>query len=234
MKAMIFAAGIGSRLQEITKETPKCLVDIGGLTILEHVVTRLKEAGVSAVAINVHHHADKVVDFVKSRGYFGLEVAFSHETSLLDTGGGLKKLAPFFMQERDFFIHNADIYSDINLLSLLEAHRSQDAVATLAIMSRDSKRGLYFDSQFHLVGWSESSEPPPAQSALYGFCGVSVVSSEIFKYMESADRFSIIRPFMAAALTTHKVLGHTCSGATWADIGTPEKLRKLREQRNIP
>ena len=234
MKAMVFAAGVGSRLREVTKDTPKCLVDIGGQTILEHVVTRLKATGVSAIAINVHHHSDKVIAFVKSKAYFGLEVAFSHEPTLLDTGGGLKRLAPFFSGEELFLIHNADIYSDIDLHSMVEAHRSRDAIATLAIMNRESKRGLYFDSRDRLIGWSEDSTSRVSQGKLFGFCGVSVASPLIFNFMDDTATFSIIRPFLAAAQATERVYGHVYPGSDWVDIGTPENLQRLRDRLATP
>ncbi len=228
MKAMIFAAGIGSRLKELTRDTPKCLMDVGGKTMLEHVVARLTQVGVTAVAINVHHHADKVSEFVKSKNYFGLEVMISHEPKLLDTGGGLKKVAPFFSGEKAFIIHNADIFSDIDLAKLVTHHRDRKAIGTLAVMERPSRRGLYFDGKHHLVGWTEESTQAPTKSTLLSFCGISVASHELFSYMESESAFSIIKPYLAAARDSRRVWGVPCTGADWTDIGTQEQLAALR------
>jgi len=229
MKAMIFAAGIGSRLKELTRDTPKCLMQVGDKTMLEHVVSRLKVAGVTAIAINVHHHAEKVTDFIRSKGDFGLEVLVSHEPTLLDTGGGLKKVAQFFAGEEAFLIHNADIFSDVDLGELVKRHRANKAVGTLAIMDRPSKRGLYFDPDYRLVGWTGESAPAPS-SRLLSFCGISVASHKIFSHMGAEDTFSIIKTFLTAARSTDRVWGAVVSGSDWTDIGTPEQLEALRER----
>jgi NDP-sugar pyrophosphorylase family protein len=226
MKAMIFAAGVGSRLKEHTRDTPKCLMEVGGKTMLEHVVDRLKGVGVS---INTHHHAEKVADFVRSKSYFGLEVLLSYEPTLLDTGGGLRKVAPFFAQEEAFLIHNADIFSSIDLEALVEQHRSRRAIGTLAVMKRPSKRGLYLDSDDHLVGWTQEHHKPPKEAHLYSFSGISVASHELFSYMEGEGAFSIITSYLSAARATHRVYGSNVTGAEWTDIGTPEQLHALRK-----
>jgi NDP-sugar pyrophosphorylase family protein len=231
MKAMVFAAGIGSRLKELTHDTPKCLIDIAGATILERVVSRLKEVGVTAIAINVHHHAEKVIRFVESRHHFGLEVTFSHEPALLDTGGGLKKLREFFCNEDAFLIHNADIYCTTDLTKLIRIHRERQAIATLLITGEPDTRGLYFDSNQHLVGWTGEQRPLHPAAQLRGFCGISVASGEIFQAMGDEDTFSIIRTFLSAAHNTQRVYGETIDPkAEWIDIGTPEKLIALREK----
>jgi len=230
MKAMIFAAGIGSRLKQLTRATPKCLMEVGGKTMLEHVVDRLKGVGVTAVAINTHHHAEQVAEFVASNRYFGLEVLISHEPTLLDTGGGLRKVAPFFAGEEAFIIHNADIFSAIDLSCLVERHRTTNAIGTLAVMDRPSKRGLYFDAKQQLVGWTQESTPAPKGASLLSFCGISVASHEIFSHMADEGAFSIISSYLSAARATGRVYGENVTGAEWTDIGTPEQLEALRER----
>jgi MurNAc alpha-1-phosphate uridylyltransferase len=231
MKAMIFAAGVGSRLKELTQHTPKCLMQIAGTTILERVITKLKDVGVTAVAINVHHHADKVVQFVESRDRFGIEVIFSHESTLLDTGGGLKKLRDFFHREDAFFIHNADIYCTSDLSRLARAHRELNAIATLLVMERPDTRGLYFDAQRRLLGWTGERASPPPSASLRAFCGVSIASGELFNSMGNDEAFSIVRTFLDAARDTHRVFGETIdAGAEWVDIGTPEELLALHNR----
>lgn len=229
MKAMIFAAGIGSRLKELTRDTPKCMMEVGGRTMLEHVVERLKGVGVSSVAINVHHHAEKVVSFVTAKRSFGIDVTFSHEPNLLDTGGGLKKVSSFFANEEAFLIHNADVYSSIDLKALLDLHRSRNAIGTLAVMQRASTRGLYLAPDNHLIGWSEEKTPPPASGTIYGFCGVSVASHRIFEFMEQEPSFSIIKSYLKAARATDLVWGAPVS-AEWIDIGSPEQLAAAQKR----
>jgi MurNAc alpha-1-phosphate uridylyltransferase len=228
MKAMIFAAGVGSRLKELTRATPKCLMEVGGKTMLERVVDRLKAVGVTAIAINAHHHAEQVSDFIKAKSYFGLEVLISHEPTLLDTGGGLRKVAAFFAGEEAFLIHNADIYSEIDLSLLVEEHRSKNAIGTVAVMDRPSKRGLYFDSGNHLVGWTQEERAVPKGAHLSSFCGISVASHEIFSHMPDDGAFSIISSYLAAARQTDRVYGKLFANVEWTDIGTPEQLEALR------
>jgi NDP-sugar pyrophosphorylase family protein len=230
MKAMIFAAGVGSRLKELTRATPKCLIEVGGRTMLERVVDRLKDAGVTGVAINTHHHAEQVVDFMKSKSYFGLEVLVSHEPTLLDTGGGLRKVAPFFAGEEAFIVHNADIFSDIDLSQLVEQHRLKNAIGTLAVMERPSQRGLYFDSSHHLVGWTQEATPIAHGARLSSFCGISVASHELFFHMTGAGPSSIISSYLSAARASDRVYGEHVTGVEWTDIGTPEQLEGLRSR----
>lgn len=230
MKAMILAAGVGSRLGELTKDTPKCLVQVGGKAVLEHVVERLKSVGVTEVVINLHHLADKVVSFMESRHCFGLKVHFSREESLLDTGGGLKKAALFFQGDDAFFVHNADVLSTIDLAALALLHRSRSAIGTLAVLRRPATRGLYLDAANRLVGWSGEKAPAPTGTELFGFCGVSVASPQLFSFMPEESAFSLIQPYLAAARATKLVWGHPCPEAEWADIGTPEQLATARQK----
>jgi NDP-sugar pyrophosphorylase family protein len=230
MKAMVFAAGVGSRLGELTATTPKCLMKVGDQAMLELVVSRLKSAGVSAIAINVHHLADLVIDFVRSKNNFGIEVVFSNEATLLDTGGGLKKLRSFFEQEEAFIIHNSDIFSLCDLSALIQIHRARNAVGTLAVMERASSRGLYFDRNNVLVGWTQESQGAPQDGQALGFSGISVASGELFSYMGEADTFSLIRPYLEASRATGRVWGVAIPAEDWVDMGTPEQLALLRSK----
>lgn len=233
MKAMIFAAGIGSRLKELTRDTPKCMMEVGGRTMLEHVVGRLKDVGVSSVVINVHHHADRVVEFVTTKRSFDIDVTFSHEPTLLDTGGGLKKVAAFFEKEDAFLVHNADVLSTIDLKALIDLHLARKAIGTLAVMQRASTRGLYLASDNHLMGWSEEKTSLPSPATLYGFCGVSVASHRLFEFMENESSFSIIKPYLKAARATNLVWGSPVTGE-WIDIGSPEQLTAAQQRFSSP
>jgi MurNAc alpha-1-phosphate uridylyltransferase len=230
MKAMIFAAGIGSRLKEYTKNSPKCLMDIGGITILEHVIQKLKAVGVTVVVINLHHFPEQITEYLKRNNNFGLTINLSYEAELLDTGGGLKRAREHFEQDEDFFVHNSDIYCSQDLSTLLALHQKQGAVATLGIMRRESKRGLFFNSENQLIGWTEETVAAPVESKLYAFSGISICSGRIFDFMNSCDKFSIIESYLSASRATGKVFGSEIALENWVDIGTPEKLTSLKKR----
>jgi NDP-sugar pyrophosphorylase family protein len=230
MKAMVFAAGIGSRLKELTKSTPKCLMQAGGKTMLEHVIDHLKRVGVTEIAINLHHHPDQIRTFVEEKKQFGLQVTFSEEPALLNTGGGLKQLRAFFEGEERFIVHNSDVFCSHDLGSLVQAHKDHNALATLAVMKRESKRGLFFDSDMRLLGWTEEAAPQPSDAQLFAFGGISICSGEIFQCMDERSEFSIIEPLLRASRATHRVLGAEIDPKTWIDIGTPEQLAVLQKR----
>ena len=152
MKAMILAAGVGSRLRPLTDETPKALIDVGGAPIIEHVIRRLQLAGVTEIVVNLFHLGDRIVEFLASKGNFGLHIALSRESELLDTGGGLKNAAWFFDDDCPFFLHNVDVLSEIDLGALHRFHQENGALVTLAVQSRPSSRLLLFEQDGRLCG----------------------------------------------------------------------------------
>ena len=179
MKAMILAAGLGTRLRPLTNDRPKALVEINGRTLLEITISRLRAFGVTEVIINVHHFAGMVESYLKSKNKFGMRIEISSEDELLlDTGGGLKKAAWFFLEDSDrhnstksdehFLLHNVDVISNIDLAAMLQFHNEHQALATLAVQSRESGRQLLFNDQLQLSGRRISGEdtlipiPPPA------------------------------------------------------------------------
>jgi MurNAc alpha-1-phosphate uridylyltransferase len=236
MKAMILAAGVGSRLGDLTTGTPKCLMPINGsTTILEHVIINLRRFGVTEAAINLHHLPDKITEQLSRNSNFGLnKLHLSYESTLLDTGGGLKRVADLFRGERAFFVHNADIYCEYDLGVLVEQHHKKNGVATLGVMRRESKRGLYFDAENVLTGWSDEAKGLPHPNnhgeSLLAFSGISVCSEELFSFMDSRERFSIIESFLSAARKTSRVFGIEIPNNSWIDIGTPDKLEELRRR----
>jgi NDP-sugar pyrophosphorylase family protein len=163
MKAMILAAGLGTRLRPLTDTRPKALVELNGRTLLEITLTRLRSFGVTEAIINVHHFADVVVDYLKTKNNFNMRVEISREDDrLLDTGGGLKKASWFFLedsarsdsskQDEPFLLHNVDVISTIDLAAMLQFHKENHSLATLAVQSRPSSRQLLFDDQLQLSG----------------------------------------------------------------------------------
>jgi NDP-sugar pyrophosphorylase family protein len=230
MKAMVFAAGLGSRLKELTKDTPKCLMQAGGKTLLEHVLRSLMSVGVTEVVINTHYRAEKIEAYLAEHNNFNLQIHLSHETTLLDTGGGLKKAAHFFKGDKAFIVHNSDIFCTSDLTSLVQQHRDSDAIATLAVMRRASNRGLFFDPSMRLCGWTGEDNAPPEGSTLFAFAGISICSAELLDFMDSRDRFSIIEPFLCAARKAGRVQGSIIDAQQWIDIGTPENLATLQRK----
>lgn len=235
MKAMILAAGWGSRLGELTRHTPKCLIDVGGKPMLQHILERLKAAGVTSVVINLFHLGDQIRDFL-ARDSFGLEVAFSPEPELLGTGGGIKHAKALLKDAPFFIVHNSDVYSDLSLTELVAQHQQTRALATLAVMDRPSNRPLVFDSSGRLCGWENvergtgevfGSDPMPMQLA---FSGIQVVSTDIFNYMEDEQgEFSSITVYLKAAQARQNILAYRMDSAYWLDMGTPSKLAELRQ-----
>ena len=165
MKAMILAAGLGTRLKPLTDTRPKALVELNGRTLLEIALTRLRTFGVTEVIINVHHHADMLLDYLKSKNNFNLRIEISREEILLDTGGGLKKASWFFLEDparldEPFLLHNVDVLSTIDFARMLQFHKDHHALATLATQSRPSSRQLLFDNHNQLRARASSTVTP--------------------------------------------------------------------------
>src|SRR5579864_3091381 len=154
MKAMVLAAGLGTRLRPLTNDRPKALVEVAGRTMLEITLTRLREFGIQDVIINVHHYADMVIDSMKAAGNFGMHIEFSREDILLDTGGGLKQAAWFLGSDADepFILHNVDVISTIDLQRMVEDHKKNKALATMAVQERKTSRYLLFEEHAQLCG----------------------------------------------------------------------------------
>ncbi|MDR1699547.1 MAG: NTP transferase domain-containing protein, partial [Prevotellaceae bacterium] len=185
MKAMIFAAGLGTRLKPLTDNKPKALVEIAGKPLLEHVINKLTAAGFNEIIINVHHFADQIIDFVKQKNNFGVRLEISDERQmLLDTGGGVQKAAWFFDDGKPFLLHNVDILSDINLQTLYANHLETGAEATLAVNSRVTSRYLFFDRTMRMRGWTNETtgeiKPPGTEIdktwEKLAFSGIHVIS----------------------------------------------------------
>jgi len=234
MKAMVFAAGRGRRLQPLTDTRPKALVEVAGRTLLEHVVRRLMEVGVTEVIINLHYLGEQIPPYLEEHGYFGLRrVAYSAESTLLGTGGGLKQAAWFFDDGNPFFVHNADVLSTIDLNDLLLAHRRTQALATLAVMARPTARPLYFDSAGRLIGrrapdgGDELVRAAGGPIEPVGFCGIQAVSPAVFGRMSESGSFGITEVYLRLAGAGAAILAHRVDGAKWRDCGRPEDLQPL-------
>ena len=240
MRAMVLAAGLGTRLRPLTNERPKALVEIGGRTLLEITLTRLASFGVREVIINVHHFADLVIQYLKTKDNFGLQVELSREELLLDTGGGLKKASWFFLQDPNrmdepFILHNVDVVSTIDFQRLLDFHSKNRALATLAVQERESSRYLLFDEQGELCGRriGRDQEPELVRSApnlqALAFSGIHVISPRLLSEMIEEGAFSIIATYLRLAGHGAKIIAFRADEFYWRDLGKLDDLRQAEQ-----
>ena len=232
---MILAAGLGTRLRPLTSDRPKALVDVGGRTMLEITLSRLRAFGIRDVIINVHYFADMIVEYLKRNDNFGMRIEISREDALLDTGGGLKKAADFFLKEqRDrempFFLHNVDVISTIDLQRMVQFHTENRALATLAVQDRETSRYLLFDERPQLCGRRVVGDQKdelvgsgkPAQGL--AFSGIHVISPRIFDLMLEKGVFSIITAYLRLAGQGEKILPFRADCYYWRDMGRPDDV----------
>ncbi len=244
MKAMILAAGLGTRLRPLTDHRPKALVKIADRTLLEITLARLRAVGVREVIVNAHHFADMIVEYLKKNNSFGMRVEISREEILLDTGGGLKKTAHFFLEGPNplvepFILHNVDVLSTIDLQRMLQFHADTQPLATLAVQDRESSRCLLFDEQVQLCGRRAGRDCDPelvrssGQVQALAFCGIHVISPRIFALMREEGIFSIIGSYLQLASRGERIVGFRADEYYWRDLGRPESLlqaaREMKE-----
>ncbi len=235
MKAMILAAGVGTRLRPLTDTTPKALVEVGGRVMLEHVIGRLKAAGVTQIIVNLFHHADRIAAYLAARREFGLRVECSRESELLDTGGGLKNAAWFFNDGRPFLLHNVDVLSDIDLTGMRRYHDKHGALATLAVQPRASSRQLLFDPQRRLCGRESPAGMEWARQPLQvfdrlAFTGIHVIDAGIFARISEVGAFPITRTYLRLAGEGAPIIAYRADTAYWQDVGSAESLAAARER----
>jgi NDP-sugar pyrophosphorylase family protein len=235
MEGMILAAGIGSRLGEITERMPKALVEVGGVPMLERVARRLIAAGVDRLVINISHHADQIERFIAEKNGFGVEYVLSREEpEPLETGGGLLHAAPLFRGTDPIIVHNADVICEVDLVSMYAAHRASHAIATLAVNHRQTSRYLLFDGQ-GLCGRYDKRSGHGAEVhsdcenvSQFAFAGVHIISPELFGLMTERGTFSIIDVYLRLAGMGEKIVSYDMGSCVWLDVGTPERLAKAR------
>ena len=229
MKAMVLAAGLGTRLKPLTDGRPKALVELNHRALLEIVLTRLRDSGIFDVIINVHHFADLIVEYLAAHDNFGMRIAISREDILLDTGGGLKKAAWFFLQDSEqqpFLLHNVDVLSTIDFSRMEEFHRSHAALATLAVKNRETSRYLIFDERNNLCGRQSTRDPEKASLA---FSGIHVISPRLLPLMPEEGVYSIIPTYLDLASRGEKILAFGADEYYWRDLGKPKDLDAAAE-----
>lgn len=245
MKALVLAAGLGTRLHPLTDDRPKALVTLGGRTLLEIALERLRSFGVHEVIVNTHHFAEMVEEYLRANGNFGMRIEISREDALLDTGGGLKKAAWFFLEPGEgrntgnsaqpFLVHNVDVLSTIDLARMIAFHRERDALATLAVAERPTSRYLLFDEQGELCGRraGRDGEPemvrPASGVQALAFAGIHVVSPRLFSMLHEEGAFSIVPAYLRLAAAGEKIAAFRADEYEWRDVGRVESLRAAEE-----
>jgi NDP-sugar pyrophosphorylase family protein len=240
MKAMILAAGPGTRLRPLTDHRPKALVEIAGRTLLEITLSRFRAFGIREVIINLHHFADMILEYLKTNDNFGMRIEVSREEVLLDTGGGLKKAAYFFLEdsshfEEPFILHNVDVISTIDLHRMVQFHTEKQALATLAVQNRETSRYLIFDEQLQLCGRQSGRDRDiefvrSSQQALaLAFSGIHVISPRLLAMMMEEGVFSIITSYLRLAAQEEKILAFRADEYYWRDLGRPENLMRAAQ-----
>ncbi|HEY8716548.1 MAG TPA: nucleotidyltransferase family protein [Candidatus Acidoferrum sp.] len=237
MKAMVLAAGLGTRLRPLTDDRPKALVEVGGRTLLEITLTRLRNCGIREVIVNIHHFSDLVVSFLQAHNNFGMRVDVSREDLLLDTGGGLKKASWFFLEEpvasdEPFLLHNVDVISTIDFERMLKQHTENRALATLAVQKRDSSRQLLFDESLQLCGRRAGRNRQPEmvgtapQTEELAFGGIHIISARMLPLMTENGVFSIIDTYLRLSGSGEKINGFRADEYYWRDLGKAADLQQ--------
>src|ERR1700686_1289735 len=240
MKAMILAAGLGTRLRPLTDDRPKALVEVAGHTLLEITLRRLRQFGIREAIVNVHHFAEMIVGYLKKNDNFGMRIEISREDVLLDTGGGLKKAAWFFLKDSShsdepFILHNVDVLSTIDLERMVQSHRENQALATLAVQERETSRYLLFDAQNQLCGRRAGRDREPEivrsceQTTALAFSGVHVISPRLLTRMTEDGVFSIIDSYLRFAGAEEKIVAFRADEYYWRDLGRPANVTQAAE-----
>jgi NDP-sugar pyrophosphorylase family protein len=240
MKAMILAAGLGTRLRPLTDDRPKALVEIAGRTLLEITLARLRDVGIHEAIINVHHFADMILEYLEAHENFGMRIEISREEALLDTGGGLKKAAHFFLEDsvqtsEPFILHNVDVLSTIDLRRMVQFHTQNQALATLAVQDRETVRYLLFDDQLQLCGRRNGRDGnsqfvrPLANAQPLAFSGIHVISPRLLDMMSEEGAFSVITSYLRLAAQGEKILAFRADEYYWRDLGRPENVLQVSQ-----
>jgi mannose-1-phosphate guanylyltransferase len=240
MKAMVLAAGLGTRLRPLTNDRPKALVEIGGRTLLEIALMRLRDFGIQDVVVNAHHFADQIVSCLAAKKNFGMNLEVSREDALLDTGGGLKKAAHFFDGEKGpLLLHNVDVVSNIDFGRMVQFHSRRDAVATIAMQDRQTSRYLLFDEAGELCGRRFAKDGKTelvrvcAQPQALAFCGIHLISPRFLKMMTEEGAFSIVNSYLRLGGVGEKIIAFRADEYYWRDLGTAESIAQAEKEADV-
>ncbi len=236
MKAMILAAGLGTRMGELTRNKPKALFPVNGVPMLELVIERLKKQGIKKFLVNVHHFGDEVIAYIEKNDRFGVDIQISDERDeLLDTGGAIRKAKEFFRGNEPVLIHNVDVLSNLNLNDLIRHHQKTNTLVTLVVRKRKSGRALLFDDEMQLTGWADLKNKifkwvsgPVENFETFAYSGIYLANPDFAEKLPFTGRFSIIDAWLEMA-KTERIVGWSDTSSVWFDMGTAEKIRAAEE-----
>lgn len=231
MKAFILAAGLGTRLGELSKEIPKALITINGKELLGILINHLKYQGFNEFLINVHHHGQMVIDYLNENNNFGVQIHISDERDeLLDTGGAIIKASDFFIGNAPILIHNVDIISEVDYTELLNYHLKSQSIASLCVRKRNSDRALIFNNKMDLMGWMNKKTheykwvgSPSTNYSSFAFSGIYFIDPEFINKIKLTRKFSIIDAWLSIA-GSNKIKAYLDNSENWFDLGTMEKI----------
>jgi N-acetyl-alpha-D-muramate 1-phosphate uridylyltransferase len=230
MKAMILAAGLGTRLKPWTDHHPKALAIVNGKSLLQRNVEYLQQHGITDVVINVHHFADQIADAITQHNGWGSNIVISNETSeVLETGGGLLKAQPLLSGTENFVLLNVDMLTDLDLSTMMQQHKTSNAMATLAITDRSSSRAFLFNTRQQLCGWRNNQTNEQkimiATEPLheFAFSGIHVISNAIFNSITQRGKFGMVDVYLSLC-AQHTIVGYNHSGGKLLDVGKPESI----------
>lgn len=229
MKAMILAAGLGTRLRPLTNNLPKPLLPLANRPLIQYNLLLLKKYGITEVIINLHYHGDKLKKALGDGSSMGMQVSYSEESEILGTGGGVKKVSAFFA-DRSFILINGDILVDVNLDKVVEYHLRKKATATMVLREDpevDQWGSIEVDSQGRIRRILQRGEWTGERLAKYMFTGVHVLEPRIFSYIPGGRFYSIIDSYIEMLKKGERIFGYIMTGY-WLDLGTPERYRKAQ------
>lgn len=238
MKAMILAAGLGTRLLPLTENKPKALLEVQGIPLLQHTIRYLTYFGVNEIVINIHHHAGQIIDFIRKKNSFGVRIEFSDETDeLLDTGGGLYK-ARWFFNDQPFFLTASDVITNLDLNAMYLKHLALKPLVTLAVKQRSSSREFLFDREYRLCGWQNNATGETRQvrdvkdPMKIAFSTIHLIDPLIFDLITEHGCFSLVDVYLRLA-ANHLIMGFEHNNSQWFEFGRIENLDRLNKTPEI-
>ena len=230
MRAMIFAAGLGTRLYPLTLDKPKALVEIAGKTLLQMAIEKVSQTGYHDLVINIHHFGDQIIEYLEKKNNFGLNITISDERDqLLDTGGGILNASNCLDGDEAFLVYNVDVLSNIDLQLFRKYHLEQGGLATLAVRERSTARYLAFDDGMQLSGWRNIKTGDEIVSrnmkncSLLAFSGIQLIETAIFKLITETGSFPLIPLYLRLA-AKHRIMGYNDESSLWMDLGKPSQI----------
>lgn len=236
-QAIIFSAGLGTRLKPLTDTLPKALMTVNGKTMLQRNIEKLIAAGCRTIVVNVHHFPEMIRDFLAANHNFGITIHISDERgAILDTGGGLAHAAHFFDRNAPIVAHNVDVLSNLDLNEVMQYHTQRNSLATLVVRNRETQRYFLFDNQMRLCGWQNKAtgehilknDKILTQLTPLAFSGIHIIEPSIFSFIVQKGKFSIIDLYLQLA-DTQIISGFDDTSSQWIDIGKPEQLEKAQK-----